>query len=60
MLRRVVSRASCHGATAAGDNLKRVPRLAGQHPEYLLAQFYDIAEGKRPSSSAAPGSSSRS
>lgn len=42
--------ASCHGAKAEGDNLKRVPRLAGQHGEYLLAQFYYIAEGKRPNS----------
>jgi cytochrome c553 len=47
--------ASCHGAKAEGDNLKRVPRLAGQHREYLLAQFHYIAEGRRPNSAASHG-----
>lgn len=39
---------SCHGAKAEGDNLKRYPRLAGQHYEYLLSQLHDAAEGRRP------------
>jgi cytochrome c553 len=40
--------ASCHGAAAEGDNLKRYPRLAGQHYEYLLRQMHDAVEGRRP------------
>jgi cytochrome c553 len=40
--------ASCHGAAAEGDNLKRYPRLAGQHSEYLLRQMHDAVEGRRP------------
>ena len=40
--------ASCHGARGEGDNLKRYPRLAGQHYEYLLAQLHDAAGGRRP------------
>jgi cytochrome c553 len=46
---------SCHGPKGEGDDLKRVPRLAGQRYEYLLAQFYYIAGGKRPNSAAAHG-----
>lgn len=40
--------ASCHGVKAQGDNLKRYPRLAGQHYEYLLRQMQDAVEGRRP------------
>jgi cytochrome c553 len=40
--------ASCHGAAAEGANLKRYPRLAGQHYEYLLRQMHDAVEGRRP------------
>jgi len=40
--------ASCHGPAAEGDNLKRYPRLAGQHFEYLLRQMHDAVEGRRP------------
>jgi cytochrome c553 len=40
--------ASCHGAMAQGDDLRRVPRLAGQHYAYLLRQMHDAVEGRRP------------
>jgi cytochrome c553 len=40
--------ASCHGATGQGGAKKQVPRLAGQHYEYLLRQFHDTADGRRP------------
>lgn len=40
--------ASCHGATAEGNDRARFPRLAGQHYEYLLRQMHDAVEGRRP------------
>jgi cytochrome c553 len=40
--------ASCHGAQAEGDDSKGIPRLAGQHYEYLLRQMHDALEGRRP------------
>ena len=40
---------SCHGPRAEGDAATRVPRLAGQHVEYLSQQLADAAEGRRPS-----------
>jgi cytochrome c553 len=40
---------SCHGPRADGDDAGRVPRLAGQHVEYLTQQLADAAEGRRPS-----------
>jgi len=40
--------ASCHGNAGEGNNLKRYPRLAGQHPEYLLDRLREAAEGRRP------------
>lgn len=43
--------ASCHGAHAEGDPAARVPRLSGQHREYLAEQLHDAAEGRRPSMS---------
>jgi cytochrome c553 len=39
---------SCHGATGQGDANNKVPRLAGQHYEYLERQFHDTADGRRP------------
>jgi cytochrome c553 len=39
---------SCHGASAEGNSAKMVPRLAGQHYEYLMRQIYDAADGRRP------------
>jgi cytochrome c553 len=47
--RRFVERcAECHGATGQGDAGKSVPKLAGQHHAYLLRQFLDVLEGRRP------------
>jgi len=40
--------ASCHGYVGEGNNAKRYPRIAGQHPEYLLDQLQPAAEGRRP------------
>ena len=40
--------ASCHGATAEGDEADGVPRLAGQHAAYLSRQIYDAVDGRRP------------
>ena len=39
---------SCHRAVGQGDADKQVPRLAAQHYEYLLRQFHDTADGRRP------------
>ena len=39
---------SCHGARAEGNGVTGVPRLAGQHVEYLIRQLGDAAEGRRP------------
>ena len=39
---------SCHRAAADGNSAQRVPRLAGQHVEYLIRQLYDAKEGRRP------------
>jgi cytochrome c553 len=35
----------CHGSTAAGNG--QFPRLAGQHPEYLIKQLNSFKEGVR-------------
>lgn len=40
---------ACHGAGGEGNPLAVVPRLAGQHYRYLLRQFHDSLEGRRPS-----------
>jgi cytochrome c553 len=40
--------AGCHGSRAEGDSRASVPRLAGQHSEYLIEQLRDAAEGGRP------------
>ena len=39
---------SCHGRSAEGDALAIAPRLAGQHYAYLLRQFRDALDGRRP------------
>jgi cytochrome c553 len=39
---------ACHGATGQGNADRGIARLAGQHPEYLLRQFIDVVEGRRP------------
>ena len=43
---------SCHGAAADGDAARAVPRIAGQHYEYLRRQFYDAVDGRRPNFSS--------
>lgn len=45
--------AQCHGATGQGQigrggTSSAVPKLAGQHHAYLLRQFLDVMEGRRP------------
>jgi cytochrome c553 len=40
--------ASCHGVNAEGDAQAWVPRIGGQHAGYLLRQFYDAVDGRRP------------
>src|SRR5262245_161635 len=40
--------ASCHRTKGEGDAHDVVPRLAGQHYEYLLRQMYDAVDGRRP------------
>lgn len=39
---------SCHGKGAEGSAKAMVPRLAGQHYEYLMRQIYDAVDGRRP------------
>lgn len=39
---------SCHGRAAQGDAARAMPRLAGQHYEYLRRQIYDAVDGRRP------------
>jgi Cytochrome c553 len=39
---------SCHGPAGEGNADKLVPRLAGQHYEYLVRQIYDAVDGRRP------------
>jgi cytochrome c553 len=39
---------SCHGPIGEGDDARMIPRLAGQNSDYLLRQFYDAADGRRP------------
>lgn len=39
---------SCHGVSGLGNSAKRVPRIAGQHYDYLMRQIYDAADGRRP------------
>jgi cytochrome c553 len=44
---------ACHGAAAQGDGARAIPRLAGQHYEYLRRQIYDAVDGRRPNFSSA-------
>ena len=39
---------SCHGENAYGGPRGAMPRLAGQHYEYLRRQIYDAVDGRRP------------
>jgi cytochrome c553 len=38
----------CHGAVGQGEARGAVPRLAGQHYEYLRRQIFDAVDGRRP------------
>ncbi|HTV51991.1 MAG TPA: c-type cytochrome [Steroidobacteraceae bacterium] len=40
---------ACHGDSGQGDERRAVPRLAGQHPQYVLEQLQDAAQGRRAS-----------
>lgn len=39
---------SCHGTSGQGDSDHVVPRIGGQHYEYLRRQIYDAVDGRRP------------
>jgi cytochrome c553 len=39
---------SCHGESAQGNSKKMIPRIAGQHYDYLMRQIYDAVDGRRP------------
>jgi cytochrome c553 len=43
--RKVIKCIECHGETSAGTNT--VPRLAGQHPDYLALQLHYYRDGLR-------------
>jgi cytochrome c553 len=43
----------CHGVAARGNAAHAVPRLAGQHYDYLRRQIYDAVDGRRPNFSPA-------
>jgi cytochrome c553 len=43
----------CHGPGAIGDAKRAIPRIAGQHYEYLRRQIYDAVDGRRPNFSSA-------
>lgn len=40
--------AGCHGANAEGNDATSIPRLAGQHQQYIVRQMQDAADGRRP------------
>jgi cytochrome c553 len=39
---------SCHGASGQGDSAHVVPKIGGQHFQYLRRQIYDAVDGRRP------------
>ncbi len=39
---------TCHGASGQGDPERVIPRIGGQHYEYLRRQMYDAVDGRRP------------
>jgi len=39
---------SCHGEAAEGNAKSMVPRIAGQHYDYLMRQIYDATDHRRP------------
>ena len=44
---------SCHGPWGNGDAKRAIPRIAGQHYEYLRRQIYNAVDGRRPNMPAA-------
>jgi cytochrome c553 len=44
--------AGCHGVQGLGDAAKAIPRLAGQHYDYLRRQLYDAVDRRRPNFSS--------
>ena len=38
----------CHGESGQGSAKKVIPRIAGQHYDYLMRQIYDGVDGRRP------------
>jgi len=44
---------SCHGASGQGDLERVIPRIGGQHYEYVRRQIYDAVDGRRPGFPAA-------
>ena len=44
---------SCHGSTGEGNAKKLIPKIAGQHYEYLMRQIYDAVDRRRPNFPAA-------
>ena len=44
--------AACHGTSGSGTRDGAVPRLAGQHYDYLVRQMHDAIEERRPNFSA--------
>ena len=39
---------ACHGTSGQGDPDRVIPRIGGQHYEYLRRQMYDAVDGRRP------------
>lgn len=39
---------TCHGPSGQGDKDRAIPRIGGQHYEYLRRQMYDAVDGRRP------------
>jgi cytochrome c553 len=45
--------AKCHGRSGEGNDAAVIPRVSGQHYDYLMRQMYDAVDGRRPNFSAA-------
>lgn len=45
--------AACHGPTGASPTVPTYPIIAGQNPQYAIAQIKDIAQGNRTNGMAA-------
>jgi cytochrome c553 len=40
--------AQCHGKLGEGNDSEVIPKIAGQHYDYLLRQMHDAVDGRRP------------